>query len=108
MVCWETESGKFFERIVGAITFVETDVAADRMRSVSTRTLGNFGTMEARTATTSSGPSLPAEMVRRSPSILAVFSDDPLRFDSEKDSGRVVKRAVRSLRNRSCINVSYS
>lgn len=60
-------SGKLLERKAGPMTLVEMVPAADSTRSDSTNILGRLGTIDARIATTSSGPSEPV-VLRRPPS----------------------------------------
>lgn len=95
----ETVSGNDLERSVGPITLVEIVPAAERIRSASSRILGRFGTTEANTETTSSGPS-PGGAYRRGPSVLdfsGVFTK--LLLDSANVKGLVVNKAASNRRN---------
>src|SRR3569833_910154 len=98
----EIESGNVLARSAGPITLVDIVAAACSTRSVSTNTLGRLGTMAASIPTTSSALSEGVLFcgVRRDNSLPLGFSDweDEV---SAKLRGRVVKRAVKSRRNKS-------
>ncbi|KAF4505162.1 hypothetical protein G6O67_007138 [Ophiocordyceps sinensis] len=101
----ETVSGKARERSAGPRTLVDSVAAAESTRSVSSSIVGRWGTIDAKTETTPSDPSLERLNVpRRPPLSLPSLSAEP--FDSANVMGRVVKSAARSRRKRSCPNVS--